>query len=62
MTITESIRKMDNHLEYKLIMFEERLNIQMLKLKHGPNYVEDVLDQIIEELSNDKIVGRYEKY
>jgi len=57
-----SITKANRKLDEMLFDFEELLNVQMLELQYGPNYVSNILDDIIAELSTDKIIGRYEKY
>ncbi|MCZ4244930.1 hypothetical protein [Pedobacter punctiformis] len=57
MTILELIDEIDRHLGWKLYLFEQSLNRQMLLLKYGPTYIDNLLDEAIKELDTDKIFG-----
>jgi len=57
MNIQQIIDKANIHLDFKLYLFEENLNKQMLLLKHGPTYFDDILDKIIQELSGEGVIG-----
>jgi hypothetical protein len=62
MPIDQLIAEANKVLEWKLYMFQQKLDVQMLLLKYGPDYLNNLLDSIILELSTDKVVGYEEDY
>lgn len=55
--IDQLILEANSELNFKLYIFEETLNKQMLLLKHGPGYFHKILDRIIEEISGEGVIG-----
>lgn len=62
MPIDQLIDEANKVLDWKLYMFQQKLDVQMLLLKYGPDYLNNLLDSIILELSTDKVVGYAEDY
>lgn len=56
--IRDSIDRSNDFMNYKLYLFENKLNIQMLLLENGPNYINDIFDSILQELESNEVVGR----
>jgi len=57
MNLPKTLEEADRYLEWRIYMFEQSLNRQMILLKYGPTYIQDLLDEAIKELSIDKIIG-----
>lgn len=51
----------NRHLDFSLARFSKRLDIQMTLLKYGPDYLDNLLNSIIEELSGEGVVGHEEE-
>lgn len=50
----------NRYLELRLFKFAFRLDVQMTLLKYGPDYLDNLLNSIIEELSGEGVVGNEE--
>lgn len=55
--ITDSIDRANDFMNYKLYLFESKLNIQMLLLENGPDYINNIMDSILQELESSELVG-----
>lgn len=49
------VKTADNKLDWMLFKFEQKLNLQMLKLQFGSRYVNDIIDGILIELGDDPL-------
>lgn len=56
-TIPQLIAIADRALDYRLFRFEKNLNLQMVQLEYGADYLDQMFEKIIEELQTDKIIG-----
>lgn len=57
LTIEQQIEDANRYLDYKIWRLGCRLDRQLILLKYGPNYIDDLLDGAIKELQTDKIIG-----
>jgi len=54
------IAEANQKLDWMIYRLSQRMDMQMIALKYGPDYISKTMDSIISELSTYEIVGREE--
>lgn len=60
-TIAYNVNSAAHKMNLKIAQFRGNLFTQIIDLKHGPTYRDNILDSIIAELQTDKIIGYQDK-